>query len=152
MNILKLIHEITTDKFYYILALYFVFVVIIGLYTFYNKFLKKTLMNPDSADKFNLINKMTKLDNKCYMILYNTYDMIGSSIDVKKSEMFDEKYLLRLNDAKNIFYGVKRNKKLIKSNYLLMKIFKKISLYDIDKSEIDNTIIYLILLVLNKKK
>ena len=78
-------------------------------------------MNPDSADKFNLINKMTKLDNKCYMILYNTYDMIGSSIDVKKSEMFDEKYLLRLNDAKNIFYGVKRNKKLIKSNYLLMK-------------------------------
>jgi len=149
MNILKLTQEIITDNFYYIFAVFFV--VLFGIYTFYNKFLKKTPTNQDYVDRFNSINRMTKLDNKCYMILYNTYNIIGSSTNIKKSEIFDEKYLLKLNDAKNIFYEVKRNKKLIKSNYLLMKIFKKINLYDIDKSEIDNTIIYLILLVLNKK-
>jgi hypothetical protein len=153
MDILKTLF-FSYEAYYLIFFMGFI-LLLVGLYKMFNKFYKlafeKINQNLNPADKFNSINKIKKLDNKCYMILHNTYKMIGSFVCVEKSEIFDEKYLLKLNEAKKIFYGVKRNKQLIKSNYLLLKIFNKIDLYGIDKSEIDSTIIYLILLVLNKK-
>lgn len=152
MNFINLTHEIIVKNYYFILLIFLVLFIILFFYTIYNKFYKITELKLNSTDKFNSINKIKRLDVKYYRILYNTYTIIGSSINVDKSEIFNENYLLKLGEAKKIFYGVKRNKELIKSNYLLLKIFQKINLYNIDKSEIDNTIIYLILLVLNKKK
>ena len=152
MNFINLTHKIMAENYYFILVIFLVLFIIVFFYAIYNKFYKITELNLNSTDKFNSINKLKKLDIKYYKILYNTYSIIGSNIIVDKSEIFDEQYLLKLGEAKKIFYGVKRNKQLIKSNYLLLKIFQKICLYDMDKSEIDNTIIYLILLVLNKKK
>lgn len=152
MNFINLTHKIMAENYYFILVIFLVLFIIVFFYAIYNKFYRIRELNLNSTDKFNSINKLKRLDIKYYKILYNVYSIIGSSISADKSEIFDEKYLLKLGEAKKIFYGVKRNKELIKSNYLLLKIFQKIYLYDIDKSEIDNTIIYLILLVLNKKK
>ena len=152
MNILKLMYGPIIENYYFISISLFLLFFITCFYIYLNKISKITSCNIDLIDKINATNKLKVTDKKYYDILYNTYVMIGSSINIEKSEIFDEKYLLNLNEAKNIFYGVKRNKNLIKSNYLLLKIFHKINLYEIDKSEIDNTIIYLILLVLNKKK
>ena len=152
MNILKLIHEIIADKYYFIFIIIFLLCVMMGIYKIYYKFIKVAPVKLHLITNFDPVKKIKKLDNECYMILYNTYNLISSNINVQKSEIFDEKYFLKLNDAKRIFYGVKRNNNLIKSNYLLLKIFKKMNLYNIEKKEIDNTIIYLILLALNKKK
>lgn len=152
MNFINLTREIMAKNYYFILVIFLLLFIIVFFYAIYNKFYKITELKLNSTDKFNSINKLKKLDIKYYKILYNTYSIIGSNIIVDKSEIFDEQYLLKLGEAKKIFYGVKRNKQLIKSNYLLLKIFQKICLYNMDKSEIDNTIIYLILLVLNKKK
>ena len=113
-------------------------------------FQNKKAVDKNCIEKINLINHIHKLDKKYSDILYCTYNVIGSNILIDKNEIFDDESLFKLNEAKNIFYEVKKNKKLIKSNYVLLKIYRKIIYYDIDKSQIDNTIIYLILLVLKK--
>jgi hypothetical protein len=150
MFVIEFINRININ-FNFVYITFFLFLAI-----FYFRFIIKNQMKKknieENSKKINFINKISKIDNEYYSIFYNVYKMIGSTININKTEIFDEMYLLKLNEAKNIFYEVKRNKKLVKSGYLLFKIFKKINLYDIDKSEIDSTIIYLILLVLNKKK
>jgi hypothetical protein len=155
MDILDSIYEVLISKYYYFtMCMIFLLFVLFVIYKKFDKILNLMAIHPKLANKVEMgsINKFKKLDNKCYTLLYNVYDMIGSTINIGKSEIFDEKYLLKLNEAKKIFYGVKRNKDLIKSNFLLLKILKKIKTYEIPKNEIDDTIIYLILLVLNKKK
>lgn len=96
-------------------------------------------------------NNLKKLDSKCYNILYGVYNMIGANIDTDNSEIFDEKNLNKLDEAKKIFFGVKKNKNLIKSNYMLIKILKKIKMFNIETIDLNDTIIFLIVLVLNKK-
>jgi hypothetical protein len=155
MNILDSIYEVLISKYYYFtMCMIFLLFVLFIIYKKFDKILNLMVVHPKIANNVELgsINKFKKLDNKCYTLFYNVYNMIGSTINIEKSEIFDEKYLLKLNEAKKIFYGVKRNKDLIKSNFLLLKILKKIKTYEIPKNEIDDTIIYLMLLVLNKKK
>jgi hypothetical protein len=106
--------------------------------------------NNKNNNQFNQLIEFKKLDKKCYNILYNVNEMIGSQQNLTEENVFNDSYLLKLNEAKNIFYSVKRNKKLVKSNYILLKILNKIKNYNIDKNDIDDTIIYLIILVLNK--
>jgi hypothetical protein len=155
MDILGSIYDtLVSGYFYFFLMLTLLVFFVFMLYKKFDKMLNLITLHPQIANKVEItpVNKYKQLDNKCYTVLYNVYNMIGSAINVERSEIFDEKYLLKLNEAKKIFYGVKRNKDLIKSNFLLLKILKKIKTYEIKKNEIDDTIIYLIILVLNKKK
>ena len=155
MDILGSIYDtLVSGYFYFFLMLTLLVFFVFMLYKKFDKMLNLITLHPQIANKVEItpVNKYKQLDNKCYTVLYNVHNMIGSAINVERSEIFDEKYLLKLNEAKKIFYGVKRNKDLIKSNFLLLKILKKIKTYEIPKNEIDDTIIYLIILVLNKKK
>ena len=152
--ILEAIYEIIFTNFYLIACIIFLLIILYLIYKRFDAILNLIAAQPKITNKVTIgpVNKFKKLDNKCYTLFYHVYDMIGSTIDNGKSDIFDEKYLLKLNEAKKIFYGVKRNQELIKSNFILLKILKKIKTYDIPKNEIDDTIIYLMLLVLNKKK
>ena len=155
INILEAIYEIIINKYYYLtVCIIFLLLILYFTYKRFDKIFNLINVHPKIANKvaFSTINKYKKLDNKCYTLFYHVYEIIGSTINNGKSDIFDEKYLLKLNEAKKIFYGVKRNKDLIKSNFILLKILKKIKTYEIPKNEIDDTIIYLMLLVLNKKK
>jgi hypothetical protein len=154
INVLEAIYEIIISNYYFSVFIIFLVVLLYLIYKRFDTILKIIPVHPTIANKIELgsINKYKKLDNKCYSLFYRVYDMIGSTLNIEQSEIFDEKYLLKLNEAKKIFYGVKRNKELIKSNFILLKILKKIKTYEIAKNEIDDTIIYLMLLVLNKKK
>lgn len=154
INVLEAIYEIIIGNYYFSVFIIFLVVVLYLIYKRFDTILKIIPVHPTIANKIELgsINKYKKLDNKCYSLFYRVYDMIGSTLNIEQSDIFDEKYLLKLNEAKKIFYGVKRNKELIKSNFILLKILKKIKTYEIAKNEIDDTIIYLMLLVLNKKK
>jgi hypothetical protein len=153
INFLEAIYEIIITNYYFSVCIIFLLVVLYLIYKRFDTIFKLIPVHPTLAKKIDLgsINKLKKLDNKCYTLFYHVHDMIGSTINIEKSDIFDEKYLLKLNEAKKIFYGVKRNKELIKSNFILLKILKKIKTYEIPKNEIDDTIIYLMLLVLNKK-
>jgi hypothetical protein len=132
-----------------------IFLLFLGysLYKNLNKILNHMVLHPKIANNVDAgtTNKYKKLDNKCYDILYKVYNLIGATINIDNSEIFEEQYLLKLNEAKKIFYGVKRNKNLVKSNYLIVKIMNKIKSFEINSDEIDDTVIYLIVLVLNKK-
>lgn len=154
MNILDSIYEMLISNYYYFtICMIFLLFVLFMIYKKFYQIFNLIVVCPKLANKVEIesMNKLKKLDKKCYTLFYNVYDMIGSTVNIEKSDIFDEKYLLKLNEAKKIFYGVKRNNNLIKSNFMLLKILKKIKSYEIPKNEIDDTIIYLMLLVLNKK-
>jgi hypothetical protein len=112
------------------------------------------VLHPQIVNKIEIgsISKFKKIDLNYYTVLYNVYKIIGSSIGIDKSDIFDDEYLFKLNEAKKLYYDIKRNKSLVKSNYLLIKIFNKIRTYGINKNELDDTVIYLIMLVFNKNK
>lgn len=150
--LINLLYETLIQHFYLLLSLFFLLIVFL-MYRNTEKIYRLTVLHPQVIGKVDMgtNDKYKKTDSKCYRVLYDVYNMIGTAINIENSEMFDEKYLLKLNEAKKIFYGVKRNKNLVKSNYLLSKILKKISTFEINKNEIDDTIIYLIVLILNKK-
>lgn len=155
MSLFDIIYEFFFVQYYYLtIGLFWIILLFYLITKNFDKVMQFTLVPPEIVNKVEIgtTNKYKKIDTKCYGILYNVYNMIGSTINVEKSEFFDEQYLLKLTEAKKIFYGVKRNKDLLKSNYLLIKILKKMRSYEIAKNEIDDTIIYLIVLVLNKKK
>jgi hypothetical protein len=150
----------TLHELYHIEYFYLIIGISTILYLFkillknFNKIKNLIVKHPQILDNSDIvtISKFKKMDLNCYAILYNVYKIIGSSTSIDKSEIFDEEYLFRLNEAKKLYYEVKRNKFLVKSNYLLIKIFNKIKTYEISKNEIDDTVIYLIVLVYNKTK
>lgn len=153
-NVLDVLYEIIfSGYFYFFIFMIFILFIFFMLYKKFDLIINLITNHSKLANNVEItpISKYKKLDNKYYAILYNVYNMIGSTLNAEKYRIFDEKYLLKLNEAKNIFYGIKRNKDLIKSNFLLLKILKKIRTYDISKNDIDDTIIYLIVVVLNKK-
>lgn len=155
MVFIDTLYELIRIKYFYItigiLTIFYLSKITIKIF---NNLTNNIVLHPYFANKVNIgiITKYKTVDIQYYEFLYNVYKIIGSSVKIDKSDIFDEAYLLKLNEAKKIFYEVKRNKNLVKSNYLLIKIFKKIQRYDIKTSEIDDTIIYLMMLILNKNK
>lgn len=139
------IFSIITNSYLLYIALF--------IFTFTFLIIKKYRMHPKVVEKINFgtIEKHKKTDLKCYGVLYNVYIVIGTEINMDNIELSSDTYLIKYNQAKRLFYGVKRTKDLIKSNYMLDKIKNKMSLYNVEKNEIDETIIYLIMVVLCKK-
>lgn len=141
---------------YFFIIFGIIFITYLMITNFFDKILNLIILYPKIVNKFNIgINdKYIKIDTKCYPILYNVYNLIDKSIiniNINKI-LIDKQSLLQINNARQIFYGVKRNKNLIKSSCLLIKIFDKFNYLQFNKYEIDDIIICLIVLVLNKHK
>lgn len=112
---------------------------------------KETKLKQEYKQEYKLISKNKLLDNKYYDILIKIYNAIGAVIIAPEQNEFNEIYILKLNEANNILFDIKRNIKLTKSNYILDKIIDKLSKFKINSDDLNDVIIYLLVIQLNDK-